>query len=122
MPTVTELYRYPVKSFTPERLDELRVVNGVVKGDRVLGFRFANQGTPDDWSWRRKINFVGLVNTPGIALLELSFDDESRMLSLKYKNEIFKKATIFYKDRNLKYYNILLFTSFSFFICFNFYF
>ncbi len=94
MPTVTELYRYPVKSFTPERLDELRVVNGVVKGDRVLGFRFANQGAPDDWSWRRKINFVGLVNTPGIALLELSFDDESRMLSLKYENEILAEGSI----------------------------
>jgi hypothetical protein len=94
MPTVTELYRYPVKSFTPERLDELRVVNGVVKGDRVLGFRFADQGAPDDWAWRRKINFVGLVNSPGIALLELGFNDESRVLSLKYNNEIFAEGSI----------------------------
>ena len=48
MPNVVELYRHPVKSFTPERLDEVRVIDGKVVGDRVLGFRFADQGAPDD--------------------------------------------------------------------------
>jgi uncharacterized protein YcbX len=47
---VTELYRHPVKSFTPERLDQLTVNGGKIQGDRVLGFRFADQGAPDDWS------------------------------------------------------------------------
>jgi hypothetical protein len=83
-----------VKSFTPERVDELRVVDGKVLGDRVLGFRFADQGAADDWEWRRKINFVGLVNSPGIALLELGYDQESRILSLKYEGEPFAQGSI----------------------------
>ncbi|MBT4126403.1 MAG: hypothetical protein HOE43_08410 [Chloroflexi bacterium] len=63
---VIELYRHPVKSFTPERLEQLQVIDGKIQGDRILAFRFADQGAPDDWSWRRKINFVALSNTPGI--------------------------------------------------------
>jgi len=94
MPNVVDLYRHPVKSFTPERLDELHVENGKIKGDRVLGFRFADQGAADDWSWRRKINFVALSNSPGIALLELSFNDESRILSLNYAGESFAEGSI----------------------------
>ena len=94
MPKVVELYRHPVKSFTPERLDEIRVIDGKVVGDRVLGFRFADQGAPDDWAWRRKINFVALSNSPGIALLELNFDDKTRVLSLKYQGEAFASGSI----------------------------
>ena len=48
MPKVVELYRHPVKSFTPERRRELRVVDGRVAGDRVLAFRFANKDPADD--------------------------------------------------------------------------
>ncbi|MDG0866662.1 MOSC domain-containing protein [Candidatus Lucifugimonas marina] len=91
---VIELYRHPVKSFTPERLDQLHVVEGKIRGDRVLAFRFADQGAPDDWSWRRKINFVALSNTPGIPQLELSFDDDSRVLTLKYENEMFAEGSV----------------------------
>ncbi len=94
MPTVTTLYRHPVKSFTPERVDELRLINGKVEGDRVLGFRFADEGAPDDWSWRRKINFVALSNSPGIALLEVSYDNGSRVLSLKYDGEPFAEGSV----------------------------
>jgi uncharacterized protein YcbX len=94
MPNVVELYRHPVKSFTPERVDELRVVDGKVVGDRVLGFRFADQGAVDDWKWRRKANFVGLVNSPGIALLELEFDSEKRVLTLNYEGGVFARGSV----------------------------
>ena len=91
---VVELYRHPVKSFTPERLDELHVIDGKIQGDRVLGFRFADQGAPDDWTWRRKHNFVALSNTPGIPRLELGYNDESRILSFKYEGELFAEGSI----------------------------
>ena len=94
MPKVVELYRHPVKSFTPERLDEIRVIDGKVQGDRVLAFRFADQGAPDDWSWRRKINFVALSNSPGIALIELRFDDKTRVLSMNYQDDSFASGSI----------------------------
>ena len=67
MPRVVALYRYPVKSFTPEVCDSLTVLDdGRIVGDRLLGFRFANSSVPDD-AWSKKHEFVALVNTPGIA-------------------------------------------------------
>jgi hypothetical protein len=83
-----------VKSFTPERLDELHVIDGKIRGDRVLGFRFADQGAPDDWSFRRKHNFVALSNTPGIPRLELTFDENSRVLSFNYEGESFATGSV----------------------------
>ncbi|MFC7765148.1 hypothetical protein [Leucobacter soli] len=48
MPHVAALYRYPVKGFTPEPLDELVVQrDGRIAGDRVLAFRFADAATPE---------------------------------------------------------------------------
>ncbi len=91
---VVELYRHPVKSFTAERLDELQVVGGKVRGDRVLGFRFADQGAPDDWSWRRKHNYVVLSNSPGIPRIELEYDDESHVLTLNYRGAFFAEGSV----------------------------
>ncbi|MCX8276832.1 MAG: MOSC domain-containing protein [Dehalococcoidia bacterium] len=94
MTKVIELYRHPVKSFTPERLDQLLVKDGKIQGDRVLGFRFADQGGPNDWAWRRKINFVALSNTPGIPRIDLDFNDESRVLTLNHVGGILASGSI----------------------------
>lgn len=82
MPRVVALYRYPVKSFTPEACDGLTVLDqGRIAGDRVLGFRFANSGVIDD-AWSKKHDFVALVNTPGIARLHLQFDHKTLRLCI----------------------------------------
>ncbi|MBN4064959.1 MOSC domain-containing protein [Dehalococcoides mccartyi] len=91
---VVELYRHPVKSFTPERLNELSVANDMIQGDRVLCFRFADQGAPDDWSRRAKSNYVVLSNTPGIPKIDLKFDDESRILTFNYQGELLAEGSI----------------------------
>ena len=83
-----------MKSFTPERRDELQVSNGKIEGDRVLAFRFADKGAPDDFSWQKKHNFVALVNTPGISRLEMRFDTDSRILSLKLGRELLMSGSI----------------------------
>jgi uncharacterized protein len=83
MPHVVALYRYPVKGFSPEPCEELTVLpEGRVAGDRVLGFRFADSATPDD-AWGSKHQFVALVNTPGLAGLELRFDCATRRLAIR---------------------------------------
>ncbi len=83
MITVSELYRHPVKSLTPERLEAISLTkDGRVVGDRVLGFRFRNAGNPDDWSWQTKHNFVGLVNTPALATLITELDENSNRLRI----------------------------------------
>ena len=82
-PTVVALYRHPIKSMTPENVPLLRLTtDGRVEGDRVLGFRFNSAGDPSDWSWQTKQNFVGLVNTPGLAALNVEFDVTTRTLRI----------------------------------------
>lgn len=82
MARVVALYRYPVKGFTPEACEVLTALpEGRAAGDRVLGFRFADSPAPDA-AWSRKHEFVALVNTPGLARLQLRFDHRARRLRI----------------------------------------
>ena len=88
MPHVVALYRYPVKSFTPEACEVLTVLDeGRIAGDRVLGIRFANSGVPDD-AWSKKHEFVALVNTPGLARLKLRFDHKALRLHISLEDTV----------------------------------
>jgi uncharacterized protein YcbX len=88
LPTVVALYRYPVKGFTPEACDSLDVLaEGRIKGDRVLGIRFANSGVIDN-AWSSKHEFIALVNTPGIARLDLRFNHQALRLRISLDNMV----------------------------------
>jgi len=88
MPRVVALYRYPVKSFTPEACDVLTVLDeGRIVGDRVLGFRFANSNVMND-AWSKKHEFVALINTPGIARLHLRFDHKTLRLCISVEGTV----------------------------------
>lgn len=88
VPRVAALYRYPVKGFTPEARETLTVLaEGRIAGDRVLGFRFANSGVPDE-AWSKKYEFVALVNTPGLARLRLRFDHEALRLRIELEGAL----------------------------------
>ena len=92
MPRVVALYRYPVKSFTPESCTALEVLpEGRVAGDRVLGFRFANSPFADD-AWSRKYEFVALVNTPALARLALQFDHRALRLRITHQGDLLAEA------------------------------
>jgi uncharacterized protein YcbX len=82
------LFRYPVKGFTREECGSLDVLSdGRIAGDRVLGLRFNGTPTADD-AWGTKLEFVALVNTPGLTRLKLSFNHETRRLRIELKGEI----------------------------------
>jgi hypothetical protein len=82
VPRVVALYRYPVKGFTPEACESLTVLEeGRIAGDRVLGFRFADSGTPDS-GWSKKQELVVLMNTPGLARLAVRFNHEALRLRI----------------------------------------
>src|SRR5512139_121740 len=88
MPHVVALYRYPVKSFTPEACEVLTVLDeGRIAGDRVLGLRFANSDVQYD-AWSKKHKFVALVNTPGLARLKLQFDHKALRLHISLENTV----------------------------------
>jgi uncharacterized protein YcbX len=77
MPHVVALYRYPVKGLTPESRDSLTVqADGRIEGDRVLGFRFHDTPEADD-AWSSKHGMLALVNTPGLARLQVQFHMDS---------------------------------------------
>src|SRR5687768_2624308 len=92
MPTVTALYRYPVKGFTPESCRTLTVLEeGRIAGDRALAFRFADSGLPDH-AWSKKYGFAVLANTPGLARLDVRFDHAARKLRIALGDEVLAEA------------------------------
>lgn len=94
MPQVTALYRYPVKGFAPEACKALTILpEGRVAGDRVLGFRFASSPAPDE-AWSSKHEFVALVNTPGLARLDLAFDEAALRLRLSSAGTVLADAAL----------------------------
>jgi uncharacterized protein YcbX len=85
---VAALYRFPVKGFTPEACETLSVLEGGrIAGDRVLGVRFANSAISGD-AWGTKLEFVALVNTPGLARLQLEFDYRTLRLRITSRTEV----------------------------------
>lgn len=88
MAHVTQLYRYPLKGFTPERCNNITILpGGRVAGDRVLNFRFADAPVADT-TWCRKYHGVVLANTPGLALLDVAFDARARRLKIFHRNQL----------------------------------
>lgn len=98
---VTRLYRYPVKSFTPEQRDALNILNnGRVQGDRVLAVQLGDAGgapreaTGTGEGWWPKERFICLMTTPGIARLRLHFDDASRRMRIEHAGEVLVETNI----------------------------
>ena len=85
---VAALFRYPVKGFTREECDSLEVLpGGRIAGDRVLGLRFNGSATADD-AWGTKLEFVALINTPGLTSLQLKFNHETLRLRIRLADEV----------------------------------
>ena len=80
---VAGLFRFPVKGFTSEECESLDVLpGGRIAGDRVLGLRFNGSAAAGD-AWSTKLEFVVLMNTPGLARLRLRFDQRSGRLRIE---------------------------------------
>lgn len=88
MAKVVALYRYPVKGFSPQSVERITVLpGGRVAGDRVLNFRFADAPVSDT-EWCRKHHGVVLVNTPGLARLQVAFDDQALILKIFHEKQM----------------------------------
>ncbi|MBM3341868.1 MAG: MOSC domain-containing protein [Betaproteobacteria bacterium] len=94
MAKVVALYRYPVKGFTPERCERLKVLpGGRIAGDRVLNFRFADAPVADT-AWCRKYHGVVLANTPGLARLSVRFDDVKQTLHMAFGDSLLAEEAL----------------------------
>ena len=88
MAKVVALYRYPVKGFTPQAVERITVLpGGRVQGDRVLNFRFADAPVADT-EWCRKYHGIVLANTPGLARLQVHFDEHAQRLSMQLNDRL----------------------------------
>jgi hypothetical protein len=88
MPHVAALYRYPLKGFTPQECKMLTVLDeGRIAGDRALGIRFADTQAADD-IWSRKTGMLALVNTPGLARLQVRFEEKTLRLCITLDNTV----------------------------------
>ena len=94
MAKVTALYRYPVKGFTPQPCERLTVLpGGRVAGDRVLNFRFADAPVADN-AWCKKYHGAVLVNTPGLARLQVTFDEAKQRVRIAFENHVLADDTL----------------------------
>lgn len=94
MSRVAALYRYPVKGFNAEACEVLSVqANGRVAGDRVLGLRFADTEAPDH-AWSSKAGMLALINTPGLAKLEIRFEADVKRLTVCQNGKTLVRAVL----------------------------
>ncbi|HEX2653442.1 MAG TPA: MOSC domain-containing protein [Xanthobacteraceae bacterium] len=82
---IRDIYRYPVKGLTPERLGKTVLgVGETLRGDR----RFAIENGPSGFepatpSYLPKTHFLMLMRNERLARLNATFDDASHILSIK---------------------------------------
>lgn len=84
--TLAEIYRYPVKGLTPERLDtaELRI-GDVISGDRAYAIENGPSGfDEDDPQWLPKTKFVCWMPIPKAAALKARFEDAQSRLTIEH--------------------------------------
>jgi len=84
MSVLTDIYRYPVKSLSPERLEQAELLPGEgLKNDRR--YALAHGSAAADGSiveWLPKNNFLVLLRHEKLAGLKTSFDDATGILTI----------------------------------------
>lgn len=82
--TLTNIYRHPVKSLTPEPMDSVQLMPGkALPNDRRFALTLGT--TPTDGTiseWMPKTKFVALVRSEKLAGLETHFDDATDTLTV----------------------------------------
>lgn len=82
---LTDIYRFPVKGLTPERLEQAEVeADGMIPGDRR--FALARASTPlsgSESEWLPKTSFLILMREEKLAQLDTRFDPETGVLEIR---------------------------------------
>lgn len=82
---VAALYRYPLKSGTPEQRESLQLLaSGRIAGDRVLALKFADN---DGDEWSPKQGMLVLMNTPALARLQVGYDGQVQRLVISLEGK-----------------------------------
>ncbi|MDB5511526.1 MAG: domain containing protein [Enterovirga sp.] len=86
---VASLYRYPVKGFSPERLDRVALDRGgYCPGDRLFAVENGPSGfDPADARHQSKIKFLMLMRNEAVARLRTRYEDETGTLVVEADGE-----------------------------------
>ena len=91
---INHIYRYPIKSFTPELRKKVFVnKKGKITGDRIAAFRIGDDDIYDG-NWLPKKNYLSLMHIPYLSLIKLNFNDDFTERAIKITNkeeEIYSK-------------------------------
>lgn len=81
---ITDIYRYPVKGLSPERLDAVRLSErDLLPGDRAWAIeQGSSQFDPDAPRYFPKVKFLMLMRDEKLAALRTAFDDASQTLTI----------------------------------------
>lgn len=88
MPTLTHLFRHPIKSLGSEALERVRLeVGRAMPGDRIAAIAHGrssfDSAAPE---WVPRDNFAVIANAPQLAALEVAFDAERRRITFVHRD------------------------------------
>lgn len=94
--SLSDIYRYPVKGLSPERLTQVRLTRGEgLPHDRR--FALAHGATPFDPAtpaWLPKSNFLMLMRNERLALLRTRFDESAGVLTIERDGKTVLRSNI----------------------------
>ena len=94
--TVTDIFRYPVKGMSGERLEKVAIQSGdALPQDRRFALAHgASKFNPSAPVWVPKSNFFMLAKDEKLAQLSISFDEESGILTIYRKGKQVSRGNI----------------------------
>src|ERR1700756_3847960 len=87
---VAEIYRYPVKGLSAERMDRVALMSGqCLPHDRRFAIALGStRFDPQRPEWLSKIHFIMLMRDEKLARLQTRFDAESGVLTIAENGQV----------------------------------
>ena len=79
---ITNIYRYPIKSFSKEEKNEVEITDyNRIVGDRIAAFKIGEN--TKNYEWLPKKNYLSLMHVPHISKIKIKYIDSINKLSIK---------------------------------------
>jgi len=96
---IKNLFRFPFKSFTPEKKDSVYINDlGKIIGDRVGAFRLG-EDSKDFEQWLKKTNYLSLMHVPYLSLINIKFDERLEKIILTIPGSDSQEINISEKEK-----------------------
>ena len=95
--TIQSIYRYPIKGFTPQSLEEATIIEGKpLPGDRAFAIENGESGfDPENPEHLSKIHFLMLMKQPELAAVKTDVDPETGAFSMSHDGKVIATGNLF---------------------------